>query len=152
MSYNGLIPGNKEFFNNASVTQKLDWIGLQLRVPEYLENLRGASRDAVYRDENPQLGVPFLGHRRSSLVLREDDEGDGEGRKVVVPFMDRKLARGSVVVLPVDPKHWLLQSLRLQESELQELFDQVASSSEHYLNNRIILQLNGTFRPGVGPL
>jgi hypothetical protein len=138
-SYNGLIPGNKEFFKNASITQKLDWIGLQMRVPEYLENLRGASRDAVYRDENPQLGVPFLGHRRSSLVLREDDEGDEEGRKVVLPFLERKLARGSVVVLPADPKHWLLQSLRLQESELQELFDQVGSPSKQYLSNRTTL-------------
>ena len=72
-------------------------------------------------------------------MLREDDEGDEEGRKVVLPFLDRKLARGSVVVLPADPKHWLLQSLRLQESELQELFDQVGSSSEQYLNNRTIL-------------
>ena len=71
-------------------------------------------------------------------MLREDDEGDEEGRKVVLPFLDRKLVRGSVVVLPADPKHWLLQSLRLQESELQELFDQVGSSSKQYLNNRTI--------------
>lgn len=46
---------------------------------------------------------------------------------------DRRAHQGSVVEVPLDPKHWLLQSLRLQDYELQELFDQVRLESSSYL-------------------
>lgn len=149
-----------------------------MRVPEYLENLRGLSRqahnrDALHRDEQSFSHLPQLGQkRRSTLVLNEDggegmgqlpwfnrssmgnrgsfvrpsiregsvsrssftrplvsktatEERKGQGRAVE----DRRARQGSVMEVPVDPKHWLLQSLRLQERELQELFDQVCSNS-----------------------
>lgn len=123
------MPEGKEFLDAASISQKLNWIGLQMRVPEYLANLRGNSRDTNYKDEQPQAGSYNLGHRRSTLVLREEDfEGLRERRSSKYVPNERK-ARTSIVVLPVNPKQWLLQSLRLQESELQELFDQVSQNS-----------------------
>ena len=169
------LRGQRSFLDSSSVSQKLEWIDLQMRVPEYLENLRGLSRQDRRRESALSGGeelfsrLPQLGQkRRSTLVLNEDGgEGTGalpwfnrsssanrasftrpsiregsvsrssftrplvsktateerkrQGREVE----DRERRHGSVVEVPVDPKHWLLQSLRLQDYELQELFDQV---------------------------
>lgn len=137
------------------MSQKLQWMDLQMRVPEYLENLRGLSRQAQNQNEQSFLHLPQLGQRRRSTLVLNEDGGEGyrsstanrrtsrsvsrssftrplvsttateerkrQGREVE----DKRLRQGSVVEVPVDPKHWLLQSLRLQDRELHELFDQV---------------------------
>ena len=160
------------------MSQKLEWIDLQMRVPEYLENLRGLSRQARRREsalsaDEPSSGLsrlPQLGQKRRSTLVLNEDGGEGAGalpwfnrsssgnrvslmrpsiregsvsrssftnrplvskkateerKRLGREVEDRERRHGSVVEVPVDPKHWLLQSLRLQEYELQELFDQV---------------------------
>ena len=63
---------------------------------------------------------------RSSLLRPLISKTATEERKREGRAVEDRIARhGSVVEVPVDPKHWLLQSLRLQDYELQELFDQV---------------------------
>lgn len=150
------------------MSQKLQWMDLQMRVPEYLENLRGLSRQAVNRDvlHGDEAHLPQLGQKRRSTLVLNEDAGEGTGQlpwfnrsssanrgsftrtsrsvsrsSFTRPLVsktaseerivqgraveDRRARQGSVVEVPVDPKHWLLQSLRLQERELQELFDQM---------------------------
>ncbi|XP_073386529.1 uncharacterized protein [Physcomitrium patens] len=157
--------------DNLLVSQKLDWIDLQMRSSEYLKNLRGFPRLSITTEEPLHMGRPQLGHKkRSTLVV---DEGMGEAavsfnrstnmtnrltfkRQVregsvsrssfTKPLVsttateerkrrgtaveDRRAHQGSVVEVPLDPKHWLLQSLRLQDYELQELFDQMEDVTE----------------------
>lgn len=155
-----------------------------MRVPEYLENLRGLSRQARHGEAEEPLSalsrLPELGQKRRSTLVLNEDRGEGsvglpwfnrsssgnrgsilrpsireaspmrgsirEGSVSRSSFTSRPLVsktateerkrhgrevedrvarHGSVVEVPVDPKHWLLQSLRLQDYELQELFDQV---------------------------
>lgn len=151
------LRGQRSFLDSSSMSQKLQWMDLQMRVPEYLEDLRGLSRQAQNKIES-FLQLPQIGQRRRSTLVLNEEGGEGyrsssanrrssrsvsrssftrplvsttateerkrQGREVE----DKRLRQGSVVEVPVDPKHWLLQSLRLQDRELQELFDQVHHS------------------------
>lgn len=168
--------GQRSFLESSSMSQKLQWMDLQMRVPEYLENLRGLSRQAHQRDalHADEHSFSQLGQRRRSTLVLNEDRGEGTGQQLpwfnrssmanrgsfmrpsiregsvsrssfTRPLVsktateerkgqgraveDRRARQGSVMEVPVDPKHWLLQSLRLQDRELQELFDQVGSNS-----------------------
>lgn len=71
----------------------------------------------------PSRSVSRSSFTRPLVSKTATEERKGQGRAVE----DRRARQGSVMEVPVDPKHWLLQSLRLQDRELQELFDQVCS-------------------------
>jgi len=154
------------------MSQKLQWMDLQIREQKYLENLRGLSRQAHNRDalHTDESHLPQLGQKRRSTQILNEDGGERTGQlpwfnrsssanrgtfqrpsrsmsrsSFTRPLVsktateerivqgraieDRRARQGSVMEVPVDPKHWLLQSLRLQDRELQELFDQVCSNS-----------------------
>ncbi len=128
-----LVPEARKSLDNASTSQKLDWIGLQMRVPEYLENMRGVSREAMQNAATASSSFIQHGHR-NSLVMNSFDESAPNATNVT---LEHQLASKSnmlslekrqslsMMAFPANAKQWLLQSLRLQDSELQKLFNKV---------------------------
>jgi len=128
-----LVPEARKSLDNASTSQKLDWIGLQMRVPEYLENMRGVSREAMQNAATASSSFIQHGHR-NSLVM---NSFDGSAPNATNVTLEHQLASKSnmlslekrqslsMMAFPASAKQWLLQSLRLQDSELQKLFNKV---------------------------
>jgi hypothetical protein len=128
-----LVPEARKSLDNASISQKLDWIGLQMRVPEYLENMRGVSREAMQNAATASSS--FIQHgRRNSLVMNTFDGSAPNAANVTLEHqlasksnllsLEKRLSL-SMIAFPANAKQWLLQSLRLQDSELQKLFNKV---------------------------
>ncbi|CAK9234015.1 unnamed protein product [Sphagnum troendelagicum] len=114
-----------------SITQKLEQEGLAMRVPDYLANLRGESRDTRIKCVVSSQGVPLLGNSRRSAFVRTVKALTNIDGIVCAGLRTSKYitvspkARLSTVIVPVNAKQWLLQSMRLRDTELRDLFDQV---------------------------
>ncbi|KAH9554382.1 hypothetical protein CY35_08G060900 [Sphagnum magellanicum] len=114
-----------------SITQKLEQEGLAMRVPDYLANLRGESRDTQIKCVVSSQGVPLLGSSRRSAFVRTVKALTNIDGIVCAGLRTSKYitvspkARLSTVIVPVNAKQWLLQSMRLRDTELRDLFDQV---------------------------
>lgn len=129
------VPGDEKWrdFNKEppSLTQKLDLEGLAMKVPSYLADMRGESRQSSLRALST-FGVPLMsGHRRSAFVRAVEavTNIDGvRGRRTSKYITTAPKARLSTVIVPVNAKQWLLQSMRLKDAELRELFDQVCTT------------------------
>ncbi|CAK9194851.1 unnamed protein product [Sphagnum troendelagicum] len=126
-----LVPEARKCLDNASISQKLDWIGLQMRVPEYLENMRGVSREAMQNAATASSSSIQHG-RRNSLVMNSFDgsapitlEHQLASKSNMLSLEKRQSL--SMMAFPANAKQWLLQSLRLQDSELQKLFNKMES-------------------------
>lgn len=130
-----------------AVAERLEKEGLLLSVPDYLTSLRGFSRGdggggegglSIPGHHRPSNigGVPVAASHRRSTFVRAVEAVNSLGATVLAPSIERRTSKyvttaakkNSTVIVPVNAKQWLLQSLRMQDWELRELFDQVRDS------------------------
>ncbi|KAG6552454.1 hypothetical protein Mapa_006015 [Marchantia paleacea] len=121
------------------VQERLEKQGLLLSVPDYLASLRGYSRegDGGHPVLGPRpsnvAGVPVMVSHRRSTFVRAVEAVTSLGATFLAPSTERRTSKyvttaarkNSTVIVPVNAKQWLLQSLRMKDWELRELFDQM---------------------------
>ncbi|KAL2622920.1 hypothetical protein R1flu_003125 [Riccia fluitans] len=144
VTYTPRVPGDhawreEQDENPPPVIERLDQQGLLLSVPRYLSSLRGSSRDGERRSPSPGFrpsntaGVSVAASHRRSTFVRAVEAVTSLGTPVLAPSIERRTSKyvtsapkkNSTVIVPVNAKQWLLQSLRMQDWELRELFDQM---------------------------
>lgn len=139
------VPGDEawrdddEINHPQSPKERLDGEELTFKIPEYLAELRGTSQEGERPTLGPRpsniAGVPVMGSHRRSTFVRAVEAVTGLGATLIAPSTEKMTSkyvttaakRSSTVIVPVNAKQWLLQSLRMKDWELRELFDQVSS-------------------------
>lgn len=128
-----------EIKNPQSPKERLDGEDLAFKIPEYLAELRGTSQDGDRPSLGPRPsnipGIQVAGSHRRSTFVRAVEAVTGLGATLLAPSIEKMTnkyvttaaKKNSTVIVPINAKQWLLQSLRMKDWELQELFDQVSS-------------------------
>ena len=133
------VPGDQEWRDATkeppSITQKLALEGLAMQVPQYLADMRGESRRSSLRAFST-FGPLITSHRRSAFVrsviaaTNIDGAAGARDRRTSKYITIAPKARLSTVIVPVNAKQWLLQTMCLRDAELRELCDQVCVQPE----------------------
>ncbi|CAM6097126.1 unnamed protein product [Calypogeia fissa] len=137
------VPGDEawrdddEINHPKSPKERLDGEQLTFTIPEYLADLRGTSQEGERPVLGPRLsniaGVQVMGSHRRSTFVRAVEAVTGLGATLLAPSVEKMTGKyvttaakkSSTVIIPVNAKQWLLQSLRMKDWELRELFDQM---------------------------
>ncbi|KAL3691061.1 hypothetical protein R1sor_004712 [Riccia sorocarpa] len=145
ITYTPRVPGDhawreEQDLDPPPVVERLEQQSLLLSVPSYLGSLRGHSRDGERASPGPGFqrpsniaGVPVAASHRRSTFVRAVEAVTSLGTPALAPSTERRTSKyvttapkkNSTVIVPVNAKQWLLQSLRMQDWELRELFDQM---------------------------